>query len=604
MAYEDELFIITQTAGEDNSPNLVDPALQLPHHILHYIFSYLSFHDLFHVRLVNKNWYLNTPTYFKIHFNECLFRNKNPTYYSLNEFELRDSIRSSIDTIKNKLINAEKRVLHVEFINGERVRHLTKLLEEYNFHEVYFRTTEYDYKFPYILQSKCLNVLHLNKGYLDKHVLCDEVAIPTLKELKLKYFNLSEETLSKYIHKFPNIRVLSLVKCYLDKHVLCDEEVTMPTLKELKLEWFNLSEETLSKFIHKFPNIRVLSMVKCWGINSIVLTNLACLEKLYVNVSDSSSFTNIQVIAPRLQVFHFILRNKYPEFKNVVTMDIRACKMLREFHLNCTKFPNGLDPRNLCSDFPHLETLLLGPCWTRKPIKTSLRKLILSIPKIYECTRKTLVSSPNLSYFEYKGITFQPYLAPSKLLETNYTIVLVPKIHEIMKRAWFLKWRSHLENFSNHNTTLEIRIKTSLCHPSSKPSGRAPTQPLHYIKHLKVDMNKLIYQEEHLMRYIIDNLLWMSHPNTLTLSIPTSFSPTAIGVIKKLYGRRNRNCCSSTHDKCWRHFLKYFEVKEEEEETKKHPGASSSLYPWKVKEDEKMLTKLTFIFFWKQKINS
>lgn len=71
-------------------------------------------------------------------------------------------------------------------------------------------------------------------------------------------------------------------------------------------------------------------------------------------------------------------------------------------------------------------------------------------------------------------------------------------------------------------------MKTSLCHPSSKPSGRAPTQPLHYIKHLKLDMNKLKYQEEHLMRYIIDNLLWMSHPNTLTLSIPTSFSKTAL----------------------------------------------------------------------------
>ncbi|KAH0671696.1 hypothetical protein KY284_022783 [Solanum tuberosum] len=192
-------------------------------------------------------------------------------------------------------------------------------------------------------------------------------------------------------------------------------------------------------------------------------------------------------------------------------MDIRACKMLREFHLNCSKLPNGLDPENFCSDFPHLETLLMGP---EKPINisgSSLRKWILSIPQ---------------------GTTFQSYLAPSKLLETNYNIVLVPKINKIMKRAWFLKLRSHLQNFSNHNTTLEIRIK---------------------------------------------------------------------GVIKKLYGRRNRNCCSGTHDKCWRHFLKYFEVKEEEE--KEHPDAPSSLYahPRKVKEDEKMdkLTKLIFNFFWK-----
>ncbi|XP_049393753.1 uncharacterized protein LOC125858113 [Solanum stenotomum] len=552
MADDDELFIITHTVEDNNPTNLVDPALQLPHHILHYIFSYLSFHDLLHVRLVNKNWYLNTPSHFNFHFNESLFRKRDPTSYSLTDFW--DSIRSSIDSSKKKLINVEKRVLHVEFINGEYTRDIMKLLEENNFHEVYLKMF-YDH-LPYIFQSKCLTILHLTNCVID------------------------------------------------DQDVLCDE-VTIPSLQELKLEDVTLSEEILSKFISKFPNIRELSFVKRWGISFIVLTNLPCLEKFYVNISDSSSFTNIQVIAPRLQVFHFILRNRDLEIEDVVvTMDIRACKMLREFHLNCSKFPNGLDPENFCSDFPHLETLLLGPCQTEKPIKTSgssLRKWILSIPQVYEWTRKSVVSSPNLSCFNYKGTTFQPYLAPSKLLETNYNIVLVPKINKIMKRAWFLKLRSHLENFSNHNTTLEIRIKESACHPSSKPSGRAPTQPLHYIKHILVDMNKLEYQEEHLMRYIIDNLLWMSHPNTLTLSIPTSFCPTALGVMKKLYGRRNRNCCSGTHDKCWRHFLKHFEVIEEEE----HPDAPSSLsaHPRKVKQDsdEKVdkLTKFIFIFFWK-----
>ncbi|KAK4735928.1 hypothetical protein R3W88_010189 [Solanum pinnatisectum] len=528
MADDDELFIITQTV-EDNPPNIVDPTLQLPDHILHYIFSYLSFHDLPHVRLVSKNWYLNTPSHFNFHFNASLFRKEDPTSYSHNDF--CDSIRSSINASKNKLINADKRVLHAQFINGEYIRDIMKLLEQNNFHEVYLKML-HDY-LPYIFQSKCLTILHLTKSVLNKRVLCDEV--------------------------------------------------TIPSLQELKLECVTSSEDILSKFISKCPNIRQLSLVTCWAISFVVLTNLACLENLYVNVSDSSSFTNIQVIAPRLQVFHFILRNLEIE-DIVVTMDIRACKMLREFHLNCSKFPNGLDPENFCSDFPHLETLLLGPCHTKKPIKTSgssLRKWILSIPQVYECTRKCVVSSPNLSYFKYKGTTFQPYLAPSKLLETNYNIVLIPKINEIMKRAWFLKLRSHLENFSNHNTTLEIRIKTSACHPSSKPSGRAPTQPLHYIKHIMVDMNKLKYQEEHLMRYIL--LI------------------TYFGLIKKLYGRRNRNCCSGTHDKCWRHFLKYFEVKEEEE--KEHPNAPSSFYahPRKVKEDEKMdkLTKLIFIFFWK-----
>ncbi|KAM3246125.1 hypothetical protein P3L10_007892 [Capsicum annuum] len=78
-----------------------------------------------------------------------------------------------------------------------------------------------------------------------------------------------------------------------------------------------------------------------------------------------------------------------------------------------------------------------------------------------------------------------------------------------------------------------------------------------------LDMNKLKHQQEYLMRYIIDNLLWMSDPNTLTLSIPASFAPLAHRTSKELYGIKDRNCCLGTHEKCWRHFLKRYEVKEE-----------------------------------------
>ncbi|KAH0703806.1 hypothetical protein KY290_006332 [Solanum tuberosum] len=288
-------------------------------------------------------------------------------------------------------------------------------------------------------------------------------------------------------------------------------------------------------------------------------------------------------------------------------MDVRSCKMLREFHLDCWKFPNGLDPDNFCSDFPHLETLLMGPCQTEKPINisgSSLRKWILSFPQLYECSRRSKDSSPNLSSFQYKDTTFQPYLAPpSERLENNNNIVLVPKVHEIMNRAWFHKLRSHLENFSNYNTTLDlcVREETRSCgHPKGKPSGRAPTQPLHHIKHLMVDMNKLKYQQEYLMGYIIDNLLWISHPNTLTLSIPASFSPTAWEVSKKLFGRGDRNCCSGTQGKCWRHFLKHFEIKREEEKEKFDVLSFHYVHPGAVKEDsDEKKDKLIFAFTWK-----
>lgn len=134
-----------------------------------------------------------------------------------------------------------------------------------------------------------------------------------------------------YIYQSKCPTILHLTDCELNKDVLCGEGI-ISSLRELKLEG---SEEKLSKFISKRPDIRELSLVNCWGISFIVLTKLDHLKKLYVNVGgDFSSFTNIQVIVPSLQVLHFVSRSC--ESKKVAfNMDIHACKMLREFHLDC-----------------------------------------------------------------------------------------------------------------------------------------------------------------------------------------------------------------------------------------------------------------------------
>lgn len=65
----------------------------------------------------------------------------------------------------------------------------------------------------------------------------------------------------------------------------------------------------------------------------------------------------------------------------------------------------------------------------------------------------------------------------------------------------------------------------------SIPIGRSPTQVVPHIELLKLDIRlKVVPQESHgcLLKYIIDNLLWMSHPNALTLSMPASFAAFAL----------------------------------------------------------------------------
>ncbi|XP_015161728.1 uncharacterized protein [Solanum tuberosum] len=273
-----------------------------------------------------------------------------------------------------------------------------------------------------------------------------------------------------------------------------------------------------------------------------------------------------------------------------VNMDIRACRMLREFHLECPTFPVGFDHEHFISDFPHLENLILGPCETSKRVKISspsLRKLTLMFTQLYNYnySRKSVVSVPNLCSFQYVGRTFKSSLAPSetrKLLKT-IGISLVPHVEKI-NRAWFLQLRSHLTKLNNRiGLALTIRDQTSFSALGKRGHklwsisiGRIPTQVVPHIGHLKLDIRFKVPEESHgcLLKYIIDNLLWMSHPNVLTLSMPTSFAAFALGICNEfLISRREDNCCADTQNKCWRHFLKDFKVRElvtnEKEETKK-----------------------------------
>ncbi|XP_059304017.1 uncharacterized protein LOC132055995 isoform X1 [Lycium ferocissimum] len=483
-----ELCLMSETVEEIvkkpriSCSNSVDLTLRLPDHILHSIFSYLTSQDLVNVHLVSKNWHRNTPSYFAFNFDESLFLENVPytplriIHETHNKF--LDWIRSSLETSKSKLNKADKRVLRILFYFHQNIYDIMRLMDENDFHEVYLRFEYFHYSLPYIFQLKstCLTVLHLTACTLDEHVFHDEAKFASLQEVKLDDVRVSGKTLSKFISKCPNIRELSLEGC---------------------------------KFLH-----------------FIVLPKLDRLEKLYVNNPHiHHPISNIQVVALSLQVFHLAYCNS---IKVAVRMNIRACRMLRELHLDCRKFPEGLDHEHFCSDFPHLETLYLGPCETLKRVKissSSLRNLTLMFTQLYNYnySRKSVVWAPNLCYFHYVGRTFKSSLAPSdtpKLLEKN-CISLVPHIEKI-NRAWFLQLRSHLKKISNHiGLVLVIREeKTSFSDLGKRghklwsiPIGRAPTQLLPHIKRLKLDIRLKVPEESHrcLMKYIIDNLLLMSN---------------------------------------------------------------------------------------------
>ncbi|XP_015069004.1 uncharacterized protein LOC107013656 [Solanum pennellii] len=542
----DEQIVKKQRISNTNSD---DPTFQFPDHVLHLIFSYLKSQDLFNVRLVSKNWHHNTPSYFPLEFDESIFFENTPTppsnviQESHNKF--LEWICSSLETSQSELKRAEKRVILIQFESCENINDLLELINEIDFHEVYLRFRYSNYWIPFIFQSKCLRVVHLTRGRIDKH--------------------------------------------------LFDDETNFVCLEEIELDSVNLSGETLSKFISKCPNIRELKLVNCIVLSSVVLPKLDRLKKLYVqSVNFYPAITDVQVIAPSLQVFYF---NHFNRNNVVVNMNIRACRMLREFHLVCHTFPVGFEHEHFISDFPHLEKLVLGPCETSKRVNISspsLKKLTLIYTQLYNynSSRKSVVLVPNLCSFQYVGTTFKSFLAPSetqKLLKT-INISLVPHVEKI-NRVWFLQLRSHLTKLKNRiELALTIHDQTSFSVLGKRGHklwsisiGRIPTQVVPHIEHLKLDIRFKVPEESHgcLLKYIIDNLLWMSHPNVLTISMSTSFAAFALEICNEfLISRREDNCCGDTQNKCWRHFLKDLKVRE------------------RVTNENTEIKKFNFIFTW------
>ncbi|PHT88735.1 hypothetical protein T459_10841 [Capsicum annuum] len=523
--------------------NLEDPTLKLPNHVLRSIFSYLKSDDLFNIRLVSKIWHRNTPSYFSLDFDEFVTPD-----VGLHESHTKflDSIRSSLETSEGKLKMADKRVVRVQFKYDENLYDVLRLIEGNDFYEVYLSFGFFDYSIPFIFQSKCLTVLHLHQCGIEESLFIGDARFDSVSEIQL-------------------------------------DRVT-------------LTGQTLSKFISKCAGVRELRLVNCELLRSIVLCKVDRLKKFYVQLLGSyPCITDVLVVAPSLEVFHFV---HYNSSKVAVKMDIRACRMLREFHLRCSILPVGLGHEDFCSDFPHLENLLLGLCVTGKRVKISspsLRNLTLKFTQLYnyKYSRKSVLSVPNLCSYQYVGRSFKSSFGPSdapKFLKIS--ISLAPRTKKI-NRAWFLQLRRQLTKISSRVVlAFIIHDQASFSELGkrghklwSMPIGRTSTQVLPRIQHLKLDI-RLTDPEESLgclLKYIINNLLWMSRPNALTLSMPASFTAFALGVCNELFiSTREGSCCANTQNKCWRHFLEDFMIKEVVIDEKEEAKMFRFVFTWQL----------------------
>ncbi|KAL6335309.1 hypothetical protein AAG906_029551 [Vitis piasezkii] len=124
----------------------------------------------------------------------------------------------------------------------------------------------------------------------------------------------------------------------------------------------------------------------------------------------------------------------------------------------------------------------------------------------------------------------------------NYSHLFIPQLKEFFEKL------KHCQVIK-----LLIKSKRELIPPRKLRPILSP--PVYDIKHLNIFVKYRCRNQ-----YIIDRLLWMCHPQTLSISSGTS--PKFVKVLYNKFNNKEEHpkCCTSCPIKCWRHYLEDVQI--------------------------------------------
>ncbi|KAL6335169.1 hypothetical protein AAG906_029397 [Vitis piasezkii] len=118
----------------------------------------------------------------------------------------------------------------------------------------------------------------------------------------------------------------------------------------------------------------------------------------------------------------------------------------------------------------------------------------------------------------------------------NYSHLFIPQLKEFFEKL-------------KHCQVIKLLIK------SKRKAEANFISPVYDIKHLNI-----IVKYRCRNQYIIDRLLWMCHPQTLSISSGTN--PEFVKVLYNKFNNKEEHpkCCTSCPIKCWRHYLEDVQI--------------------------------------------
>lgn len=307
-------------------------------------------------------------------------------------------------------------------------------------------------------------------------------------------------------------------------------------------------EQAIRQLISSCPLIEDLKIASCGGLQKLHVSGLANLHRLQVTCC--YDLRRIEIDAPSLQ--NLVYRH-YGKLQ--CDMVLTPCEFLRELILHDPHIKNYF-LQNLVSGSPNLERLEID--FTRlQRIEIShhqLKRLELKLTGLQR-EAKLKIDAPNLQSFRYLG-----YRMPltSTISSMNTSSLREAEIHFRNSNDYSHFFIPQLKEFfekSKHCQVINLLIKSKeeLIIPRKLRPILSP--PVYDIKHLYLTV---WYCSR--FQYIIDRMLWMCHPQTLSIQ-----SGTNARFLKVLYNKfrnkeENPKCCTSCPTKCWRHYLEDVQI--------------------------------------------
>ncbi|KAJ9692034.1 hypothetical protein PVL29_011232 [Vitis rotundifolia] len=338
------------------------------------------------------------------------------------------------------------------------------------------------------------------------------------------------------------ITVLSLEECRLE---ICGN-IDLPALRKLCLSQIQCDAQAIRQLISSCRLIEDLVIAYCGTLQKLHVSGLANLHRLQITCC--YNLRRIEIDAPNLQYL------KYYDGRWLCDVVLTSCEFLRELILRDRYITEYLF-QNLVSGLPNLERLEIN--WTRlQRIEIShhrLKRLDLSLTE-EQREAKLKIDAPNLQSFKYHGhrMPLAPIISSMNTSSIQEAMIHFGS-HNDYSHFFILQLKEFFEKLKHCQIDLLIKSKEELIIPRKLRLILSP--PVYDIKHLYL---RVCYCSR--FQYIIDRMLWMCHPQTLSIAHGTNAK-----FLKVLYNKfRNKEkhpkCCTSCPIKCWQHYLEDVQI--------------------------------------------